>query len=51
MSVSAGGRRNKTNGAAASNDVSGDADAIMACMTQGFGRLEKSIEKLVKVMK
>jgi len=29
----------------------GDTDAIMACMTQGFGRLEKSIEKLVKVMK
>jgi len=44
------GRRPKTNGAS-SNGVSGDADAIMACMTQGFGRLEKSIEKLVKVMK
>jgi hypothetical protein len=47
----AGGRRAKTNGAAASNGVSGDADAMMACMTQGFGRLEKSIEKLVKAMK
>ena len=46
----AAGRRAKTNGSA-SNGVSGDADAIMACMTQGFGRLEKSIEKLVKVMK
>ena len=46
----AAGRRPKTNGAA-SNGVSGDADAIMACMTQGFGRLEKSIEKLVKAMK
>jgi hypothetical protein len=46
----AAGRRPKTNGAA-SNGVSGDADAIMACMTQGFGRLEKSIEKLAKAMK
>jgi hypothetical protein len=46
----AAGRRAKTNGAA-SNGVSGDADAMMACMTQGFGRLEKSIEKLVKAMK
>jgi hypothetical protein len=46
----AAGRRPKAT-AAASNGVSGDADAIMACMTQGFGRLEKSIEKLVKVMK
>jgi len=46
----AAGRRPKTNGAA-SNGVSGDADAMMACMTQGFGRLEKSIEKLAKAMK
>ncbi|HLZ83420.1 MAG TPA: hypothetical protein VKQ54_07610 [Caulobacteraceae bacterium] len=44
----AAGGRAKTNGAAG---VSGDADAMMACMTQGFSRLEKSIEKLAKAMK
>ena len=30
---------------------SADAEAIMACMTAGFAKLEKSLEKLVKVSK
>ncbi|HEY0648521.1 hypothetical protein [Phenylobacterium sp.] len=30
---------------------SADAEAIMACMTAGFARLEKSLEKLVKASK
>jgi hypothetical protein len=36
-----------TNGCAA-GEPSPDAQAIMACMTEGFGRLEKSIEKLAR---
>lgn len=28
-----------------------DAEAMMACMTQGFSRLEKSLEKLAKAVK
>ncbi|HWA61596.1 MAG TPA: hypothetical protein VG939_09480 [Caulobacteraceae bacterium] len=39
----------KVNGAAAA--ASADAEAIMACMTAGFARLEKSIEKLAKAVK
>jgi hypothetical protein len=39
----------KTNGhAAAATGPGPDAEAIMACMTAGFSRLEKSIEKLAK---
>jgi hypothetical protein len=40
----------KTNGhaVAAAAGPSPDAEAIMACMTAGFARLEKSIEKLAK---
>lgn len=34
--------------AAASDGPSADAEAIMACMTAGFARLEKSLEKLAK---
>jgi hypothetical protein len=30
---------------------SADAEAIMACMTEGFARLEKSMEKLVRAVK
>ncbi|WP_293677331.1 hypothetical protein [uncultured Phenylobacterium sp.] len=30
---------------------SADAEAIMACMTSGFAKLEKTLEKLVKVSK
>jgi hypothetical protein len=30
---------------------SADAEAIMTCMTEGFARLEKSIEKLAKAVK
>jgi hypothetical protein len=30
---------------------SADAEAIMACMTEGFARLEKSVEKLAKAVK
>jgi hypothetical protein len=44
----ANGRKAKMNGSA---DASADAEAIMACMTQGFSRLEKSIEKLAKAVR
>ena len=37
--------------AAMSNGPSADAEAMMACMTAGFARLEKSLEKLVKASK
>jgi hypothetical protein len=37
--------------AAAAGGPSADAEAIMACMTAGFARLEKSLEKLVKASK
>jgi len=37
--------------AAAMGGPSADAEAIMACMTAGFARLEKSLEKLVKASK
>ncbi|HSV01725.1 MAG TPA: hypothetical protein VLI41_00840 [Phenylobacterium sp.] len=46
----ANGRRTKPNGADAA-PASADAEAIMACMTQGFARLEKSIEKLAKAVR
>jgi hypothetical protein len=36
---------------AAATGPSADAEAIMACMTAGFAKLEKSLEKLVKVSK
>lgn len=36
---------------AMSNGPSADAEAMMACMTAGFARLEKSLEKLVKASK
>jgi len=32
-------------------DPSADAEAIMACMTAGFARLEKSLEKLARAVK
>ena len=38
-------------GKAMSNGPSQDAEAMMACMTAGFARLEKSLEKLVKASK
>jgi ferritin len=41
----------KTNGGPAErtqSDVGADAQAIMACMTAGFAKLEKSLEKLAK---
>jgi len=44
----ANGRKTKMNGSA---DASADAEAIMACMTQGFSRLEKSLEKLAKAVR
>ena len=46
-----GGRRAKSNGAAANGHASADAEAIMACMTQGFSKLEKSIEKLANAVR
>ena len=42
----AGRRRAMAGGEGA--HASADAEAIMACMTEGFLRLEKSIEKLAK---
>lgn len=41
-----GGRK-----AAMSSGPSADAEAMMACMTAGFARLEKSLDKLVKASK
>ena len=37
--------------AAMKSGPSADAQAIMACMTEGFARLEKSMEKLAKALK
>ena len=45
----ANGKR-KMNGAAVGH-ASADAEAIMACMTQGFSKLEKSLEKLAKAVR
>jgi hypothetical protein len=39
------------NAAAVPSVPSPDAEAIMACMTAGFSRLEKSLEKLAKAVK
>jgi hypothetical protein len=36
---------------AASDGPSADAEAMMACMTAGFSRLEKAMEKLIKASK
>ena len=43
----AGGGRKRPN-LAAQMGPSADAEAIMACMTQGFAKLEKSLEKMAK---
>jgi hypothetical protein len=43
----AAGRRARINGSDGAH-ASADAEAIMACMTEGFLRLEKSIDKLAK---
>ena len=45
----ANGKKARMNGHAA--EASADAEAIMACMTQGFSRLEKSLEKLAKAVR
>lgn len=49
----ANGAGTKANGHAANSapGPSEDAQAIMACMTAGFSRLEKSLEKLAKAVK
>ena len=47
----ANGGHAKMNGASAMAGPSGDAEAIMSCMTAGFARLEKSLEKLAKAIK
>jgi hypothetical protein len=49
----ANGKRKATNGANGHDaDVpSADAEAIMACMTSGFAKLEKSLEKLARAVK
>jgi rubrerythrin len=43
------GRKSRVRGADAA--PSSDAEAMMACMTQGFSRLEKSLEKLAKAVR
>jgi hypothetical protein len=45
------GRKAKPNGHAAEDGPSADALAIMACMSEGFARLEKSFDKLAKAVK
>lgn len=51
----ANGSHAKANGRGARamqpSDPSADAEAIMACMTAGFARLEKSLEKLARAVK
>lgn len=42
---------NVRGGGRAASGTSADADAIMACMTAGFARLEKAIERLAKARK
>ncbi len=44
-------REMASGGKAMSNGPSADAEAMMACMTAGFARLEKSLDKLVKASK
>lgn len=45
----AGDKRRKSTGMRAEAPApSADAEAMMACMTEGFSRLEKTLEKLVK---
>ena len=47
-----GGARRANGHARAEADGPGDdAQAIMACMTAGFGQLEKSLEKLAKAVR
>ena len=48
----ADGRSRKSNGRAmAPMGPSEDAQALMACMSDGFARLEKSFEKLARAVK
>ena len=45
------GGRKKASSASHGEGPSADAEAMMACMTAGFARLEKSMEKLAKAVK
>jgi len=47
----AGGRKKGAKMNAAADGPSADAEAMMACMTAGFARLEKAMEKLAKASK
>ena len=47
----AGGRKKGAAKMASSDGPSADAEAMMACMTTGFARLEKAMEKLAKASK
>jgi hypothetical protein len=47
----AGGRKKSGSKMSASDGPSADAEAMMACMTAGFARLEKAMEKLAKASK
>ena len=46
-----GRRRGRANGHIEDMGPSADAQALMACMTEGFSLLEKSFEKLAKAVK
>jgi hypothetical protein len=47
----AAGRKKSGSRMSASDGPSADAEAMMACMTAGFARLEKAMEKLAKASK
>ena len=47
----AAGRGRRASGVGEAAQPSADAEAIMACMTAGFARLEKAMEKLAKARK
>jgi hypothetical protein len=47
----AGGRKKGGAKMASSDGPSADAEAMMACMTAGFARLEKAMDKLAKAAK
>jgi rubrerythrin len=46
--VREGGRKKAKAGASAAEAPSADAEAIMACMTAGFARLEKAMDKMAR---
>ncbi len=47
-STRVGATRDEGENSAAGKSASAEAQAIMACVTAGFAKLEKSLEKLAK---